>query len=254
MTKKVAPGTIKRVLMVGGTSAIGQQVARCLAACQIHCYLTGRDLGQLSAIADDLRVRGAVSVDFEPLDVGNATALDGLVNRAEKKLGGLDTLVFAVGLLPDAQQTTQDPEPLREVMAVNAVSAMVVLDQAAALFTQQGQGRLVAIGSVAGDRGRATNYAYGAAKGALEIFLSGLRQRLHKHGVQVLLVKPGFVDTPMTAAFKKGPLWASLERVARDIVRAMEKGKSVIYTPWWWRWIMLVIRLIPEAVFVRLRF
>jgi decaprenylphospho-beta-D-erythro-pentofuranosid-2-ulose 2-reductase len=107
---------------------------------------------------------------------------------------------------------------------------------------------------VAGDRGRATNYAYGAAKGALEIFMSGLRQRLHPSGVQVLLVKPGFVDTPMTADFPKGPLWASPERVAQDIVRAMAKGRSVIYTPWFWRWIMLIIRHLPERLFVRLRF
>jgi short-subunit dehydrogenase len=143
---------------------------------------------------------------------------------------------------------------LRYIFDVNAISAMQVMDEAATLFEQQGYGHIVAIGSVAGDRGRATNYAYGTAKGALEIFISGLRQRLHKSGVKVLLVKPGFVDTPMTAAFEKGPLWATPERVARDIVRAMEKGKSVIYTPWWWRWIMLVIRHIPEPIFVRLRF
>jgi short-subunit dehydrogenase len=139
-------------------------------------------------------------------------------------------------------------------MEVNAVSAMVVLNETAAFFEQQGHGQIVAIGSVAGDRGRATNAAYGAAKGAVEVFMSGLRQRLHNCGVQVLLVKPGFVDTPMTADFAKGPLWASPERVAKDIVRAMEKGRSVIYTPWYWRWIMLIIRHIPESIFVRLRF
>ena len=245
---------MKHSLLIGGTSAIGEQVARHLAAAQDALYLTARESRRLQSTAADLRVRGAVLVETERLDITVVKNLAGLVSRAAESLGGLDTVIVAAGLLPDQDEVYRDSQRLYETMEVNATSAMVLLNEAAAFFEQQGHGQIVAIGSVAGDRGRATNYAYGAAKGALEIFLSGLRQRLHKSGVQVLLVKPGFVDTPMTAAFKKGPLWASPERVARDIVRAMEKGKSVIYTPWWWRWIMLVIRLIPEAIFVRLRF
>ena len=190
----------------------------------------------------------------EQLDLTSSAAVGGVVSRAQLALGGLDTLLIAAGLLPEQGQVSAEAELLRETLEINVAVPMMVLEEVALLFEQQGHGQTVAIGSVAGDRGRATNYAYGAAKGALEIFLSGLRQRLHKSGVQVLLVKPGFVDTPMTAAFKKGPLWASPKRFARDIVRAMAKGKSVIYTPWWWCWIMLVIRLIPEALFVRLRF
>ena len=245
---------MKHSLLIGGTSAIGEQVARHLAAAQDALYLTARESRRLQSTAADLRVRGAVLVETERLDITVVKNLAGLVSRAAESLGGLDTVIVAAGLLPDQDEVYRDSQRLYETMEVNATSAMVLLNEAAAFFEQQGHGQIVAIGSVAGDRGRATNYAYGAAKGALEIFLSGLRQRLHKSGVQVLLVKPGFVDTPMTAAFKKGPLWASPERVARDIVRAMAKGKSVIYTPWWWRWIMLVIRLIPEAIFVRLRF
>ncbi len=191
---------------------------------------------------------------MEQLDVTDTASLVGLINRAATSLGGLDAVIFAAGQLPDQAQVNADFDLLRRTLEVNAISAMLVLNEAAAYFEHQGHGQLVAIGSVAGDRGRATNYAYGAAKGALEIFMSGLRQRLHKSGVQVLLVKPGFVDTPMTADFPKGPLWASPQRVAEDIVRAMEKGRSVIYTPWFWRWIMLVIRHIPERLFVRLRF
>ena len=205
-------------------------------------------------IAADLRVRGASLVVVEQMDMTSTGAVGGVVSRAQQALDGLDTLMIAAGLLPEQGRVSAEAELLRETLEINVAVPMMVLEEAALLFEQQGHGQIVAIGSVAGDRGRATNYAYGAAKGALEIFLSGLRQRLHKHGVQVLLVKPGFVDTPMTAAFKKGLLWASPERVARDIDRAMAKGKSVIYTPWWWRWIMLVIRLIPEALFVRLRF
>lgn len=243
-----------RTLLIGGTSAIGQQVARHLATLQGALCLTARDTKRLDAIAADLRVRGAERIATERLEIADTADLANLVSRAVDSLGGLDVVIVVAGQLPDQDEVNRDPQRLRETMEVNATSAMVLLNEAATFFEQQGHGQIVAIGSVAGDRGRATNYAYGAAKGALEIFLSGLRQRLHKHGVQVLLVKPGFVDTPMTAAFQKGPLWASPERVARDIVRAMAKGKSVIYTPWWWRWIMRVIRLIPEALFVRLRF
>lgn len=243
-----------RILLIGGTSAIGEQVARHLANAKGSLCLTARDTGRLDNIASDLKVRGAAQVETKKLDITDSNDLEGLVSRTAQSLGGLDALVIAAGQLPDQAEVNFDSQRLRETMQINAIGAMIILNEAAAFFEQQGQGQIVAIGSVAGDRGRATNSAYGAAKGALEIYLSGLRQRLHNRGVKVLLVKPGFVDTPMTADFKKGPLWASPERVAQDIVRAMETGKSVIYTPWYWRWIMLVIRLIPESLFVRLRF
>ncbi len=243
-----------KTVIIGAGSAIGEELARHLAVARGVLYLTGRDLDRLERIAADLRVRGATRIATERLDVTDPSAITELLGHAAESLGGLDTLIYVAGQLPDQAELDRDPRRLPGTMEVNAISAMVILNEAAAFFEQQGHGQIVAIGSVAGDRGRATNYAYGAAKGALEIFLSGLRQRLHKSGVKVLLVKPGFVDTPMTAAFKKGPLWALPERVAKDIVRGMETGKSVIYTPWYWRWIMLVIRLIPEPIFVRLRF
>ncbi len=243
-----------RILIVGVTSAIAELLTRRLASKGSACYLTSRDTGRLEIIAADLRMRGAGQIEIESLDITDARALAGLVARAAVRLVGLDAVIVAAGLLPDQTEVNGDANRLRETFGVNALSAMVVLNEAAAFFEQQGHGQIIAIGSVAGDRGRATNYAYGAAKGALEIFMSGLRQRLHQSGVQVLLVKPGFVDTPMTANFPKGPLWATPERVAKDIVRAMHKGRSVIYTPWFWRWIMLIIRLIPERLFVRLRF
>ncbi len=220
-----------------------------------HAILvTGRTISKLDACVSDLKVRGVSRVLTERLDVTDTQNVAGIVRRASESLGGLDSVIVVAGLLPEQEEVNRDSQRLRETVEVNATSAMVILNEAAAFFEQQGYGQIVAIGSVAGDRGRATNYAYGAAKGALEIFMSGLRQRMRKCSVKVLLVKPGFVDTPMTAAFTKGPVWASPERVGQDIVRAMVKGKSVIYTPWWWRWIMLVIRLIPEPIFVRLRF
>ncbi len=243
-----------RVLILGGASAIGEQVARILASRGAAIHLTGRDRERLEKIAADLRVRGASRVVIEQLDLTHTSAVVGVVSRAQEALDGLDTLLIAAGLLPEQGRVSAEPELLRESLEINAIVPMLALEEAARLFERQGHGQIVAIGSVAGDRGRATNYTYGAAKGALEIFLSGLRQHLSSRGVKVLLVKPGFVDTPMTVDFKKGPLWASPEQVAKDIFRAMEQGRSVIYTPWWWRWIMLIIRHIPEPLFVRLRF
>ena len=232
---------MRKVLILGGTSAIGEQVARRLAAAGAALYLTGRDADRLERSAADLRVRGATQVETERLDVAETPRLTHVVGRALDALDGLDTVLFAAGLL-------------RETLEINAISAMLVLNEAAVVFAHQGHGQLVAIGSVAGDRGRAANSVYGAAKGALEIFMSGLRQRLQRHGVRVLLVKPGFVDTPMTSDLAKGPLWASPDRVAHDIIQAMDRGRSVIYTPWFWRWIMLIIRHIPEGIFKRLSF
>lgn len=243
-----------RYLIISSTSAIAEQIGRILAGPGAALYLTGRDPNRLKTLVEDLQVRGALQTNTEQLDVMDTANLAGLTRRAATSLGGLDAVICAAGLLPDQTQVNSDTDLLRQTLEVNAISAMVILNEAAAFFEQQGHGQIVAIGSVAGDRGRATNYAYGAAKGALEIFMSGLRQRLHKRGVQVLLVKPGFVDTPMTADFPKGPLWASPERVAQDIVRAMAKGRSVIYTPWFWRWFMLIVRHLPERLFVRLRF
>lgn len=243
-----------KVLVIGATSAISEQLMRLLALRSACFYIAARNEERLSAIAADLRVRGAESVEAETLDVTDTTQLDGVVARAEIAMGGLHTVLYFAGLLPKQTLTSDNPSLVREVMAVNATGAMVTLGQAATLFERQGHGQIVAVGSVAGDRGRATNFSYGAAKGALDIFMSGLRQRLQQTPVQVLLVKPGFVDTPMTANFKKGPLWASPARVARNIVQAMDSKRSVIYTPWFWRWIMLVIRHIPERIFVRLKF
>ncbi len=243
-----------KALVNSGTSAIAEQIMRLLAARSAGLYITAQDQGRLSGIAADLAVRGAVRVEVESLDVTDSAQLEGIVARAGEALGGLDVVLFAAGLLPDQAVANDSVALVRQVMEVNATGAMAALNQAADFFERRGGGQIVAIGSVAGDRGRATNYTYGAAKGALEIFLSGLRQRVQGKGVQVLLVKPGFVDTPMTATFDKGALWATPERVARDIVRAMDKGRSIIYTPWFWRWIMLVIRYIPERTFVRLKF
>jgi short-subunit dehydrogenase len=135
----------------------------------------------------------------------------------------------------------------------NAVSVAALLTPIAARFEQRRSGAIAVISSVAGDRGRQSNYVYGSAKALVSAFLSGLRQRLYKAQVSVITIKPGFVDSPMTAAFRKGPLWAKPHQVAKGIVHAIDRSRTIVYLPWFWRAIMFIIRAIPEAVFRRLR-
>lgn len=247
------PRPIENLLLVGACSAIASALARRLAEGGARMLLTGRDPLALERLAADLRVRGASAVHCETLDLLDQQACIGLIERSAARLGRLDAVVLAAGLLPRADQA-DDPQSLQQTLTINACAPIALAQQAAVCFERQGHGLLVAIGSVSGDRGRATNAAYGAAKGALEIYLSGLRQRLERAGARVLLVKPGFVDTPMTAAFRKGALWARPEQVAAATHRAMQGQRRVIYTPWFWRPLMRLIREIPEFVFVRLKF
>ena len=155
--------------------------------------------------------------------------------------------------MPDQNCCEQSFDLVRREFEINTLGTLSLLTHASNLFANQGFGTLCVISSVAGDRGRQSNYVYGAAKGAVSIFLEGLRNRLYSKGVQVLTVKPGFVDTPMTAAFTKGRLWAKPEKVAKGIYKAVIHKKDVVYLPWFWSPIMLGIRWIPEAIFKRLR-
>lgn len=243
----------KRILIVGATSAIAEAVARRYAAEGASLFLAARNTARAAAIADDLRVRGAAAVWVEGYDATAPEAAERLVTAAWDGLGGIDVVLIAHGSLPDQQACAASVALTRRELEVNALGAIDLLTLLANRMESAGAGTLAVIGSVAGDRGRQSNYVYGAAKGCLDIFLQGLAHRLAPKGVRVLIIKPGFVDTPMTAAFPKGPLWASPEAVARSIHRAIGRGRPVLYTPWFWRWIMLVIRLVPTAVFHRTR-
>jgi decaprenylphospho-beta-D-erythro-pentofuranosid-2-ulose 2-reductase len=238
---------MERVLVLGATSAIAQQVARLYAARRASLFLVARNRERLSAVADDLRVRGA-SVETAVADLDDASLHADLIARAAP----LDIVLFAHGVLGDPQQTTRDARAAVEVLSTNLLAPVSLLTHAAQRMEEQRSGCLVALSSVAGDRGRASNPVYGASKAGLSAYLSGLRNRLSRTGVHVVTVKPGFVDTPMTAHVPKNPLFASPERVARDVVRAVDRHRDVVYTPWWWRFVMLVVRLVPERIFKRL--
>ncbi len=243
---------MRRVLIIGATSAIAQATARLLAADGDALFLAARDRERLQSVADDLRVRYQVQTETSVLDVTDYTAHEGLVDQVTTTLGGLDTVLIAHGTLPDQKACQLSSGETRREIEVNALSVISLLTPLANHFEQQGHGTLAVISSVAGDRGRQSNYVYGCAKAAVTVFLGGLRNRLHSAGVQVLTIKPGFVDTPMTREFRKGALWASPEKIAEGIHRAIVKRKDVVYLPGFWRLVMRMIREIPEPVFKRL--
>lgn len=242
---------MKKIVIFGATSAIAQACARIWAGRNDTLYLVGRRAERLEAVAGDLEVRGA-QVQWVAHDLADLEAHASLVNRAAEALGGIDVALLAHGTLGDQTLLRQDASLAAESIALNFVSAASLLSHLANRMEKQGAGSLAVISSVAGDRGRQSNYVYGAAKAGLSAFASGLRNRLQKRGVHVLTIKPGFVDTPMTAHVKKGLLFASPETVGQGIVKAIDRKKDVAYVPGFWRPIMWVVRGIPERLFKRL--
>lgn len=244
---------MKRILIAGALSGIAQETARCFAADGEMLFLAARDSDKLAIVAQDLRARGALLVETAVVDFDQLDQHQPLIQRAQQVLGGLDTVLIAYGMLPDQDRCETDFSLVRRTFETNVLSVISLLMGIAALFTAQRSGMIAVIGSVAGDRGRYKNYAYGAAKGALELYLQGLRARLSHSGVHVLTIKPGFVDTAMTSGMKKNFLFASASAVGRHIYRAIRSRKEVLYTPWFWRWILFVVCLIPEGVFKKLK-
>jgi decaprenylphospho-beta-D-erythro-pentofuranosid-2-ulose 2-reductase len=243
---------MRKVLIVGATAALAEASARIFAQRGDALFLVGRNAAALAAIAADLRVRGAREVGVETMDANDLAAHEPMLDRAETLLGGLDTVLIAYGTLSDQKACERSAALTVQELGNNAVSVAALLTPIAARFERQRSGAIAVISSVAGDRGRQSNYVYGSAKALVTAFLSGLRQRLCKSGVAVITIKPGFVDTPMTAAFRKGFLWAKPQQVAAGIVRAIDRSTAVAYLPAFWRPIMFLIRLIPERLFRRL--
>ena len=242
-----------RVLIVGATSAMAAETARLYAATGARLYLVARNVERLDAVADDLRVRGAAEVRTGVLDVLDFERHGAVVEAAWTAFGGFDVALLAHGVLPDQTRCEADVATALDGLRVNLDAAVSLLMLLANRFEDQGGGCLAAISSVAGDRGRRSNYVYGAAKAGLSAFLQGLRARLHRSGVAVVTLKPGFVDTPMTADVPHNRLFVGPARAAGAIYRSIERRRDVAYVPWFWRPIMTAVRLLPEAAFKRLR-
>lgn len=244
---------MQKVVIIGATSAIAEATARLYAARGAQLFLVARHEGRLQDIAADLRTRGSQEVYLAPLDVNDIDRHAGVIEQAWSSLGHVDVLLVAHGTLPDQTLCEASVEVALKEFATNGTSTIALLTAMATRFEAQRTGVMAVISSVAGDRGRQSNYLYGAAKAAVTAFASGLRQRMAKVGVNVLSIKPGFVDTPMTREFKKGVLWAKPDAIAKGIVRAADRGRHVVYLPGFWLPIMLIIRHIPEFVFKRLK-
>lgn len=247
--------SLNRVLIFGATSAIAEQTARQLVQDGASVYCIGRNEQKLDRIISDLKVRAGVNQIIAGIsaDLIDQSKHQDLINEANEVLGGLDAVLIAHGTLPDQKACEVDAELTQKEIHINALSVINLLTILSNQFESQGKGVIAVISSVAGDRGRQSNYVYGAAKGMVSLFMQGLRNRLASKGVSVVTIKPGFVDTPMTSEFdKKGPLWAKPDAIAKGILSAMRKGKNEVYLPWFWWWIMQIIKHIPEAVFKKL--
>jgi decaprenylphospho-beta-D-erythro-pentofuranosid-2-ulose 2-reductase len=245
---------MKKVLIVGATSGIAQAVARRYAQQGASLFLVARDSAKVEAVAADLRARGATTVGVFTMDANDTDRLRVMQQIAWQALGQVELALVAHGTLPDAERARTDTEYLIREFRTNAESVIVCLACLAESFRLQGSGVLAVIGSVAGDRGRASNYAYGAAKSAVHAFASGLRAQLFRHGVHVITIKPGFVATQMTAHLElPARLTAQPEAVAARIEAAAEDRRNVVYTPGFWWLVMTIIRLMPESIFKRLK-
>ena len=243
----------KNIVIFGATSSIAQEVAKIYAENGDQLFLVGRNSSRLSAIADDLKIRGGRNVDYECCDLIQFENHSYIIDKAVKTLEYIDIVLIAHGTLPDQNAGEKSFDYTYHELKTNLISNISLLTLLANYFEKQGKGCLAVISSVAGDRGRQSNYIYGTAKAGLSVFLQGLRNRLHRSNVRVITVKPGFVDTEMTKHFKKGILWAKPDEVAKKIVNSIKRDNHEVYVPGFWRYIMLVIKLIPEKIFCTLR-
>lgn len=238
------------ILLVGAKSDIAKACARFFANKGYSLFLAARNVQELESFATDIRVRTQQSVALLEFDAVDYSSHDVFFASLPEPM---DCVLVAVGYLADQKKTESDWSKAENTIAVNYVGCVSLLNTVAREMEKRGSGSIIGISSVAGDRGRASNYIYGSAKAGFTVYLSGLRNRLTKKGVHVLTVKPGFVNTSMTENMDLPPyLTASPDDVARDIWNAVRKKRNVLYTKWFWKYIMFFIKCIPESLFKRL--
>jgi decaprenylphospho-beta-D-erythro-pentofuranosid-2-ulose 2-reductase len=242
-----------RVIILGATSAIAEATARLYAREGADLLLVGRRTDRLEAIGADLRMRGANRVDVATRDLADPSGVAADLDRYVGELGGVDHVILAYGILGDQGRAERDPAEAEAILRNNFSSAAAWMLAAADTLERRGQGSLVALGSVAGDRGRRANFVYGAAKAGLATLAEGLAHRFAGRPIRIVVVKPGPTVTPMTEGFeRKGALWAKPEQVAAQVRRAADRGGPVVYAPRRWWGIMMIIRHLPTFVFNRM--
>ncbi|MGD0213695.1 MAG: SDR family oxidoreductase [Terriglobales bacterium] len=246
---------MKKIVILGATSGIALEIQRLLARRGCELLLVARSAERLAELQSDLAVRGAGQVLTYRADLAAVQQHAAIFDFVQSTFSDFDTVLLAYGSMHEQKDSESSVDTLLEELQVNFVSATAILTLFAADLERRRTGCLAAITSVAGDRGRRSNYVYGSAKGALSLFLQGLRSRLHPAGVRVITIKPGPVQTPMTDHLPNAGRFADPEQVAHDIVRALEhRAPDVLYTPRIWRYVMTAVQQIPEGIFKRLSF
>lgn len=246
-------GESKKILIVGATSAIAKEVARHYASQGGKLFLIARNEESLKTLVADIRVRGASMASYSVLDLNHFDRHSEVIKQATEYLQGVDIALICHGSLPDQKASEKSFKLAQQAINTNGMSVISMLTELAEYFIHQGKGTIAVITSVAGDRGRQSNFIYGSAKAMVSTYLQGLRGRLLPFNVHVVDIRPGFVDSPMTAQFKKGPLWSSPTQIADIIVKSVERKRHTVYAPFYWRIIMFVVRLVPEFLFKRLK-
>ena len=245
-------GVPRKILVLGATSGIAEATCRIWAAQGASLFLVGRSGEKLAVVAADLRTRGAAFVDTAVADLDDTAGHAPMLAHAINSLGGMDVAYLAHGILGDQAKGEQDFAVAQQILHTNFVSVVSLLTWLANFCVQRRSGTLAVISSVAGDRGRKSNYLYGSSKAGLSAFLGGLRNRVDREGVTVLNIKPGPVKTAMTASMAGSEKFADVNQVAMSIVKAVDKRSDTLYVPFQWQPIMFVIRHIPETIFKKL--
>ena len=244
--------TPRKILVLGATSGIAQATCRIWAAQGASLFLVARNPEKLAAVAADLKVRGASYVDTAVADLDDTDKHPELLAHAVNSLTGMDIAYLAHGILGDQDEAQQDFNTAAQIIHTNFMAPVSLLTWLANFCVQRHAGTLAVISSVAGDRGRKSNYLYGSSKAGLSAFLGGLRNRVDREGVTVLTIKPGPTKTAMTAGMPKSEKFADVDSVAESIASAIDKRKDTLYVPFQWQPIMFIIRYIPERVFKKL--
>ncbi len=244
-----------RGLIIGASSGMGAALARRLARAGYVLALVARRQAELDALCSEINAAAGKTVALAYVhDVSHYEEAPKLLRQIVADLGGLDLAVYAAGVNFPPGMDRYSFETDREMLEINLIGAFAWLNPIAEMFQSAGCGQIVGISSVAGDRGRVGNPGYNTSKAGLTTYLESLRNRLTRHGVNVLTVKPGFVQTEMLKAAQKPMFPITPEKAADDIYNAMRKRKQQIYTPWFWTWIMLAVRNIPSVLFRRMSF
>lgn len=241
------------ILILGATSAIAHALAKHYAKKGNHIFtLMGRNPQRLQSCSNEIMALGENRVHIQAIDFLHSSSIIQAIDEAINNHGPIDIAILAQGSLSDQEKAKTDLHYLHDEFMVNALSIIIPAQYLANHFKEKGNGILIGIGSVAGERGRKGNYAYGSSKSALHTFLSGIRNDIGNEKIRIMTIKPGFVATPMTAHLKQSPLFVKPDYIANEIIRGIEQGIDVMYIPSYWRFIMMIIRALPENIFMKL--